>query len=428
MTFVGSSQTTLQGTQASSVFSISDPLPPAETLEHMALGALRTLLQRSDADWSSPQQRQAVIAVLECQRDVLAIMATGSGKTMLILIPVLVEPDKTTVVILPLNSLMDDLCRRLNGFSIPYEIFQNRRLQGQSNLVVVSADIATTAIWKHEISIVDSRRKVVRYIFDEGHVPLSAQNYRPVLKKVEELREAFPVQLVTLSGSISKAQESVVRHMFCLGSDTLVIRTNTNRPELKFVWLPQVETTALTASVQDVVAAQDLSDPKSRGLIFVATKVIGREISQALGLDFYCGGDLTPLERVEYHNRWLSGENRVMVCTSAFGVGNDYSHTRFVIHAGSPFEMIGYIQEVARAGRDKEMATCILIPTPRGTLNISSGDEDFGGKAAMQAALRKRDECIRYSLTAHIDPIGTRCYDDAKNEICSFCNSGSQWV
>ena len=87
----------------------------------MALGALRTLLQRSDADWSSPQQRQAVIAILECQRDVLAIMATGSGKTMLILIPVLVEPDKTTVVILPLNSLMDDLCRRLNGFSIPYD-------------------------------------------------------------------------------------------------------------------------------------------------------------------------------------------------------------------------------------------------------------------------------------------------------------------
>jgi hypothetical protein len=54
-----------------------------------------------------------------------------------------------------------------------------------------------------------------------------------------------------------------------------------------------------------------------------------------------------------------------MVCTSAFGVGNDYPHTRFVIHAGNPFEMIGYIQEVARAGRDKEMATCILVPTPR---------------------------------------------------------------
>ena len=100
---------------------------------------------------------------------------------------------------------------------------------------------------------------------------------------------------------------------------------------------------ALTASVQDDLTAQDFSDPKSRGLIFVATKVIGGEIPQALGLDFYCGGDLTPLQRVEYHNRWLSGENRVMVCTSAFGVGNDYPHTRFVIHAGNPFEMIGYI-------------------------------------------------------------------------------------
>ena len=80
---------------------------------------------------------------------------------------------------------------------------------------------------------------------------------------------------------------------FALRLGSLVIRTNTNCPELKFVWLPQVETTALTASVQDVLAAQDFGDPKSRGLIFVAIKVIGGEISQALGLDLYCGGDLS---------------------------------------------------------------------------------------------------------------------------------------
>jgi len=56
---------------------------------------------------------------------------------MLILIPILIEPEKTSVVIVPLNPLMEDLCRRLDGFSILYE---NRRLHGHSNLIIVSAD------------------------------------------------------------------------------------------------------------------------------------------------------------------------------------------------------------------------------------------------------------------------------------------------
>jgi hypothetical protein len=110
------------------------------------------------------------------------------------------------------------------------------------------------------------------------------------LKKVEALQEVFPLQFVTLSGSISEAQELMVRHIFCLGPDTLVLRTNTNCPELKFVWLAEVQVHALSSSVQVVLATNDFSDPKSRALIFVSSKVLRRKISQDLGLDFYCGG------------------------------------------------------------------------------------------------------------------------------------------
>lgn len=408
-----------------SLSSSPDPLSATQSLESLALDALRTLLGRPDADWTSPEQRQGVLAVLECQTDILAIMATGSGKTMLTLIPIILQPNKTTVVILPLNSLLDDYCRRLDEFSIPYEVFRNQRLQGQANLIIVSADKAISSDWKQAISILRNSREIVRYVFDEGHIPLGAQEYRPLLKKVEALREVFPLQLVTLSGSISEAQETVVRHMFCLGSNTLVIRTKTNRPELKFVWLTEVQTSVLTASVQAVLAAHAFpeDDVKSRALIFVSSKVLGYQLSQALGFDFYCGGDLTAPQRIQYHNRWITGEKRVMVCTSAFGVGNDYPHTRLVIHAGSPFEMIGYIQEVSRAGRDKQSATCVLIPTPRSAPVIPTGEEDFGGKAAMHTALTKRSNCIRFVLTAHLDRSGTRCSDLSENETCSFCDS-----
>jgi len=410
----------LSGMTTPEISSLESALSDPE-LEAKALATLRSVLRNVGSQWTTSKQKEGVLAVLKCERDVLAIMATGSGKTMLIIIPVLMQPDKVTVVMLPLSSLMDDLRRRLDQYTIPYEVFNNRRLQGKANLILVSADAATTNAWKQEISILNERMRVVRLIFDEGHIPLTAQHYRPALRKVDGLREAFPVQLVALSGSITKAQEPAVLHMFCLGSDTLTIRTKTNRPELKFVWLPEVGHLDLIDKVGSILAEQDFQDPDSRALIFVPSKQIGEEISQQLGLDFYCGG-LSEEERQASHGRWISGDtHRVMVCTSAFGAGNDYPHTRLVVHAGSPYEMVEYIQEVSRAGRDKQPATCILIPTPRGAPSLSVSDKDFGGKVAMHAALKQRNGCIRYSLTQHLDTVGTRCLNAPQNQLCSFC-------
>jgi superfamily II DNA helicase RecQ len=50
-----------------------------------------------------------------------------------------------------------------------------------------------------------------------------------------------------------------------------------------------------------------------------------------------------------------------MVCTSAFGCGNDHPHVCLVIHAGSPKEMIDYIQEKSYAGRDGQPALSIIL-------------------------------------------------------------------
>jgi superfamily II DNA helicase RecQ len=42
------------------------------------------------------------------------------------------------------------------------------------------------------------------------------------------------------------------------------------------------------------------------------------------------------------HQSWINGGDQIMVCTSAFGAGNDYAHVRVVTHAGSPMEMVEY--------------------------------------------------------------------------------------
>lgn len=79
-----------------------------EPLEGRALGVIRKLLGRPEAGWSCVEQRDAMLAVITRQSDVMALIKTGGGKSMLVVVPALLEPDCTTVVVLPLKSLMTD--------------------------------------------------------------------------------------------------------------------------------------------------------------------------------------------------------------------------------------------------------------------------------------------------------------------------------
>jgi superfamily II DNA helicase RecQ len=62
-----------------------------------------------------------------------------------------------------------------------------------------------------------------------------------------------------------------------------------------------------------------------------------------LGCSFYSGEEGTgDKDQQDMHQSWINGGDQIMVCTSAFGAGNDYAHVRVVTHAGSPMEMVEY--------------------------------------------------------------------------------------
>ena len=94
------------------------PIEAVSVTEVQALNKLREVLHKSSAEWSCPGQKRSVMAVLNGTADVVSIMATGSGKTMLVLLPVLLEPHLITVVIVPLKALLMDYSRRLDNFGI----------------------------------------------------------------------------------------------------------------------------------------------------------------------------------------------------------------------------------------------------------------------------------------------------------------------
>ncbi|KAG6884601.1 hypothetical protein C0992_006044, partial [Termitomyces sp. T32_za158] len=307
---------------------------PAEitssALEALALQGLRKALNNPNATWSCPAQKDAVLAVLECKEDVCAILRTGAGKTMLAIIPALLETNKVTVVVLPLKSLVSDYVKKLTDMKIAFELYNgqnHQQITGQHNLILISADRIRHDTWRQTIEIVNSKRTVQRLIFDEAHYPLIDNLFRSSLDHVHEIR-TLPFQIVLLSATVPPQCRDTLCKIFGFVSSHRIISMPTDRPELQYLFQKPVKDHSQRCKDIVLCVKQEMATfkPEERALVFVSLKdVEGFPIAKALECDFY-HGDLVNLDRQAAYDRWIQGVNQVMVCTNAFGAGNDYPH------------------------------------------------------------------------------------------------------
>ncbi|KAF9439426.1 hypothetical protein P691DRAFT_640134, partial [Macrolepiota fuliginosa MF-IS2] len=80
-------------------------------------------LKDPSATWTSDAQRDAVLATASRCNDVVAILPTGGGKTMVPLISALLHPHSVSIFVLPFVSLVHDYERRLDSYGIGYTVF-----------------------------------------------------------------------------------------------------------------------------------------------------------------------------------------------------------------------------------------------------------------------------------------------------------------
>ncbi|KAI6043204.1 hypothetical protein EDC04DRAFT_2600381 [Pisolithus marmoratus] len=81
------------------------PLSPASDA---TLQAMQALLRNPKATWRSKEQQACMVTVLEGQRDLIAVLGTEAGKSMLAIVPSITQPDRATILVLPLNLLLLD--------------------------------------------------------------------------------------------------------------------------------------------------------------------------------------------------------------------------------------------------------------------------------------------------------------------------------
>ncbi|MFC7431615.1 MULTISPECIES: RecQ family ATP-dependent DNA helicase [unclassified Agrococcus] len=319
-----------------------------------------------------PQQLEAIELVV-AGGDVLAIWATGSGKTAIYQVAAAMRPG-VTVVVSPLIALQEDQRLRIEeaprldgavvlnsagGERVRQESWQRLRDGDAQHVLLAPEQLA-----KPEVVEGLAELEVALLVVDEAHcIAAWGHDFRPdylLLGSVAERLGRPPIVALTATASAPVRDEIVER----LGiPEASVLVGDLDRPGIALSVVRHVDDDAKRAAVVDQVAA--LPTP---GLLYASTRAGTQRYAEALaerGLRslVYHGG-MAAKAREEVHRRFHEGDVDVVVATSAFGMGIDKPDVRFVVHADVPESIDAYFQEVGRAGRDGADATATLHYRP----------------------------------------------------------------
>ncbi|KAG1853621.1 P-loop containing nucleoside triphosphate hydrolase protein [Suillus subluteus] len=380
-------------------------------IERNSLIALRVILGDDKVQWASPQQRQAVLATHKRETDIIAMLKTGGGKSMLAILPAIMEIDKA-----------------LKAMRVPFQVYnQSHPLSSSINLTLVSADKARFKTWRQYLAELNEILPVSRMVFDEAHLALLSDEFRVSMQDLHELRQ-FSMQLILLTSTMPQSSVAALKTMFGLLPTAIEIRESINRPELEYIMRQPAQSNTLETKVTQIVEQEQKQwTTNDRGLVFVTYMEDGEINPQQTRWPFYNGlKNTSDAFRAQYYKDWRSGKTPVMICTSAFSTGNDYPHVRLVVHLKTPLEMSEIIQAQGRAGRDGCPARCYIVPsTSPPKLAIGRSEPDHKGRwyAHDYVYTHGLKRCLRYGSTLYIDGEGTKCKDDQRNQPCCVCKN-----
>ena len=318
-----------------------------------------------------PGQERIVGAVLS-GRDVLAVMPTGSGKSLCYQLPAVVLPG-TTIVVSPLISLMKDQVDELNRRGIragalhsmldagaKREVSDATR-RGALRMLYVSPERFASGAF----SLLLAEIVVSRFVVDEAHcVSQWGHDFRPDYRRLAagarlcrraDGQEGRPPIAAFTATATAEVRDDIAA-LLDLDRPQLLV-AGFDRPNIYLRIKPTDE------EEKDVLLPSLVRG--RRALVYTATRktaeaAAGRLQSSAVKAAVYHAG-LKNDERMRVQDAFANGTLPVVCATNAFGMGIDRPDVDAVVHYAIPGSVEAYYQEIGRAGRDGRPATATLL-------------------------------------------------------------------
>lgn len=175
------------------LFFADDPQPSSSEQPDVpphppSLPKLRTFLKNQDAQFSCPEQAQALEAVLYGSEHVFLVGPTGMGKSSVFLIPAKESPNRVTIVLIPLSSLRFDFSRRCAKLGILCSEWGENNHRNTTIVMVSPENAALKSFLDWAIALKRSG-KLVRLVYDEVHMAYMQVGFRDCFKHHNHLAQ-----------------------------------------------------------------------------------------------------------------------------------------------------------------------------------------------------------------------------------------------
>ena len=312
-----------------------------------------------------PGQEAAIRTLLD-RRHLLAVMPTGSGKSLCFQVPALMTGG-LTLVVSPLVALMEDQVTALRLAGVAADCINSNRdrhrnvsawhrvAAGETRLLYMAPERLMT----DRMLAALSRLSVSLIAIDEAHcISQWGPAFRPEYEDLSRLRTLFPdVPIAAFTATADEVtRNDIAEKLF--GNPVEPIVLGFDRPnislavEMKADWKRQLRTFVGDRFGQSGIV-YCLSRKKTEEAAALLTDLGIRALPYHAGMDKEA--------RDAHQDLFMTEPGMVMVATIAFGMGIDKPDVRFVYHTDLPGGIEAYYQEIGRAGRDGAPAEAHMI-------------------------------------------------------------------
>jgi ATP-dependent DNA helicase RecQ len=353
--------------------------------------------------------QEALVGAVLAGSDVLAVMPTGSGKSIGYQLPALLLPG-TTLVVSPLIALMKDQVDELNRKRIAAGAIHSLMPPAERAAALESASsgrlrllyVSPERFASERFTALLARLPLARFAVDEAHcVSEWGHDFRPDYRRLAEAagltRRADgapgrPPIIAFTATATPEVREDIIELLGLAKPEVFV--AGFDRPNLF------LDVRKVSGELEKRACLPELIGGR-RALVYAATRKSAERAAEAMrsagvAAEAYHAG-LDDAERLRVQNAFADGRARVVCATNAFGMGIDRPDVEAVVHFEIPGSLEAYYQEIGRGGRDGRPAEATLlwnyvdVRTREFFIEKEDAEEDFRrGRAPPDPGQRER--------------------------------------